>query len=80
MTPAEILAAPVTQANTAELQVYLNAVTNGLARLSRTTPSNNSPAEICAVAEHCQRNFALAMQILAAELEAENAQRKGLHP
>lgn len=78
MTPAEILAAPVHQANTAELQVYLNAVCNGLARLSRTTSLNNSPAEISGIAEHCQRNFALAMQILTAQLEAENAQRKGI--
>ena len=60
-------------ASSAELQVYLNAVTNGLDRIARGAIDPQH------IAEHCQRNLALALQILAVGLEGRAAERKGTH-
>lgn len=71
MTPAAILTADTGAASSAELQVHLNAVNNGLDRIAR------GAADPQHIAEHCQRNLALALQILAARLEGHAAELKG---
>jgi hypothetical protein len=71
MTSAAILTAPTAAASSAELLVHLNAVNNGLSRIARGAP--DAPH----IAEHCQRNLALALQILVARLEGHAAELKG---
>jgi hypothetical protein len=64
---AAILTADTRAACSAELLVHLNAVNSGLSRIARGAP--DAPH----IAEHCQRNLALALNILAARPEGHAA-------
>jgi len=57
--------------------VAINQLANGLHRLTRTTPANNSPAEIQRIAHHCLENLADYLSGLREATERMGADLRG---
>lgn len=64
--PRAITAAEFGEAAANAGTLHLNALTNALLRLSRTTAANNSPEEICAIAENGIESLQAFVRALAA--------------
>lgn len=69
--PRAALSGGAGEAAAGEALPHLNLLTNGLLRLARTTPANNSPAEIRQLADHCLENLQALIAALGIPVTSE---------